>query len=108
MTLLWLLLRLQRAISYLPLTHGVTMGYIPFGASPRLCSKPFTCVQCLGVLSCGLRSVIARNRLLVHNFLECHLIKLLSSIARNRLLVYNVLECHLIKLLTSIARNVSC
>ncbi|WP_262893446.1 hypothetical protein [Hoylesella timonensis] len=37
MTHLCLLLRLQRAISYLPLTHGVTMGYIPFGASPRLC-----------------------------------------------------------------------
>ena len=49
MTLSWLLLRLQRAISQLPITHGVTMGYIPFGASPRLCSKPFTGVQILGV-----------------------------------------------------------
>ena len=67
MTLPQLLLRLQRAISYLPLTHGVTMGYIPFGASPRLCSKPFTDVQCLEVLSCGIRPAIARNRLLVYN-----------------------------------------
>ena len=31
----------------------------------------------------GLRPVFARNRLLVHNVLECHLIKLRSSIARN-------------------------
>ena len=49
------------------------MGYIPFGASPRLCSKPLTGVQCLEVLSCGLRPVIARNRLLVYNDLKWYL-----------------------------------
>ncbi|MES4921350.1 hypothetical protein [Hoylesella timonensis] len=49
MTLPRLLLRLQRAISYLPLTHGVTMGYIPFGASPRHCLYSFTGAQFLGV-----------------------------------------------------------
>ena len=49
------------------------MGYIPFGASPRLCSKPFTGVQYLEVLSCGLRPVFARNRLLVYNVLKCYL-----------------------------------
>ena len=73
MTLPRLLLRLQRAISYLPLTHGVTMGYIPFGASPRLCSKPFTDVQCLEVLACDLRPAITRNRLLVYNVLKYYL-----------------------------------
>ena len=49
------------------------MGYIPFGASPRLCSKPLTGVQCLEVLSCGLRPVFTRNRLLVYNVLKCYL-----------------------------------
>ena len=36
-------------------------------ASPRLCSKSLTGVQCLEVLSCGLRPAIVRNRLLVYN-----------------------------------------
>ena len=49
------------------------MGYIPFGTSPRLCSKPFTGVQCLEVLSCNLRPVFTRNRLLVYNVLKCYL-----------------------------------
>ena len=41
--------------------RAFALGYIPFGASPRLCSKPFTSVQCLEVLSCGLRPAVARN-----------------------------------------------
>ena len=59
------------------------MGYIPFGALPRLCSYPFTGAQCLGVSPCGLRPDFARSRLPVYNVLECHLVKLLSSIAHN-------------------------
>ena len=54
------------------------MGYIPFGASPRLCQKPFTGVQCPEVLSCGLRPVITRNRLLVYNVLQNRLAYILS------------------------------
>ena len=77
------------------------MGYIPFGASPRLCSKPFTGVQCLEVLSCGLRPRHYPKPFTGVQCLEVLSCGLRLVFTRNRLLVYNVLQNRLACILSA-------
>ena len=50
------------APSLLETAYWCTMSWsVILRSSPRFCSKPFTGVQCLEVLSCWLRPAIARN-----------------------------------------------